>query len=74
MFTFISLLLRIRSRFTCRCRWFVEITNSFISYENFELTTLRRHLFFLFYLFHDISRFDHKGTDLILTDFFNPLA
>jgi len=49
MFTFISLLLRIRSRFTCRCRLFGEITNSFISYETFELTMLAHHLFFLYF-------------------------
>lgn len=46
LFTFISLLLRIRSRFTCRCRLFFEMTNSFNSNETFELTMLKRHLFF----------------------------
>ena len=68
MFTFISLLLRIRNRFTCRCRLFFEITNSFISNETFELTMF---LFSLFHLFHDISLFDHKGTDLISLLFFS---
>ena len=54
LFTFISLLLRIRSRFTCRCRLFFEITNSFISNETFELTMFKRRVFFLFHLFYKI--------------------
>ena len=71
LFTFISLLLRIRSRFTCRCRLFFGMTNSFISNETFELTMLNSPLFSLFHLFYDISLSEHTPTDLISIDFFS---